>query len=105
MPIFITQNGTPLTTLSVATKESWRNDQGEWESRTEWHRVVAFGKLAEYAKTLAKGSHVLIQGAVCSRDYEKEGTKHRIVELRGDSLGKLDRAIRREEGEPADDQL
>ena len=40
-----TQNGTPVTTLSVATKESWKNDQGEWQSRTEWHRVVAFGKL------------------------------------------------------------
>jgi single-strand DNA-binding protein len=45
-----TQNGTPVTTLSVATKESWKNDQGEWQSRTEWHRVVAFGKLAEYAR-------------------------------------------------------
>jgi hypothetical protein len=51
-----TQNGTPVTTLSVATKESWKNDQGEWQSRTEWHRVVAFGKLAEYARTLPKGS-------------------------------------------------
>ena len=53
-----TQNGTPVTTLSVATKESWKNAQGEWQSRTEWHRVVAFGKLAEYAKTLPKGSHL-----------------------------------------------
>jgi single-strand DNA-binding protein len=97
-----TQNGTPVTTLSVATKESWKNDQGEWQSRTEWHRVVAFGKLAEYAKTLAKGSHVLVQGDLRSREYDKDGIKHRPVELRADSLGKLDRAMRREEGEPHD---
>jgi single-strand DNA-binding protein len=52
-----TPNRTPVATISVATKESWKNEQGEWQSRTEWHRVVAFGKLGEYAKTLAKGSH------------------------------------------------
>src|SRR5262249_36535446 len=68
-----TQNGTPVTTLSVATKESWKNDQGEWQSRTEWHRVVAFGKLAEYAKTLPKGSHLLVQGPLRSRGYDKDG--------------------------------
>ena len=50
-----TSNGTPVTTVSVATKESWENAAGEWQSRTDWHRVVAFGKLAEYTKTLAKG--------------------------------------------------
>src|SRR5262249_29095513 len=50
-----TSNGTPVTTLSVATKESWKDVAGDWQSHTEWHRVVAFGKLAEYAKTLTKG--------------------------------------------------
>ena len=35
-----TQNGTAVTTLSVATKESWKNGQGEWQSRSEWHRVL-----------------------------------------------------------------
>jgi len=95
-----TPNRTPVAILSVATKESWRNDQGEWQSRTEWHRFVAFGKLGEYAKTLVKGSHLLVQGALRSREYEKDGVKHRVVELRADSIGKLDRAVRREEAEP-----
>ena len=99
------QNGTPVTTLSVATKESWKNDQGEWQSRTEWHRVVAFGKLAEYAKTLPKGSHVLVQGALRSREYDQDGIKHRVVELRADSVGKFDRAVRREEGEAQSDEV
>jgi single-strand DNA-binding protein len=71
-----TQNGTPVTTLSVATKESWKNDQGEWQSRTEWHRIVAFGKLAEYAKTLPKGSHLLVQGPLRSREGRPEAPRH-----------------------------
>ena len=36
-------NGTPVTTLSVATKESWKGAAGDWQSRPEWHRIVAFG--------------------------------------------------------------
>jgi single-strand DNA-binding protein len=99
-----TQNGTPVTTLSLATKESWKNDQGEWQSRTEWHRVVAFSRLAEYAKTFPKGSHLLVQGSLRSREYEKDGLKHRVTELRADSIGKLDRAVRREEGDTRSDE-
>jgi single-strand DNA-binding protein len=98
--IHYTTNGTLVTTLSVATKESWKNAQGEWQSRTEWHRVVLFGKLAEYGRTLAKGSHVMVQGSVRTREYEKDGLRHRVFELRVDSIGKLDRAERREPGEP-----
>jgi len=52
-----TANGGLVTTLSVATKESWKTGDGPWQSRTEWHRVVTFGKLAEYARTLTKGTH------------------------------------------------
>ena len=88
-------SGTAVATLSVATKESWKTND-EWQSRTEWHRVVAFGKLAEYAKTLVRGSHLIIQGALRSREYEKDGTKHRVFELRADTIAKLDRAERRE---------
>src|SRR5215218_317319 len=98
-----TSNGTLVTTLSVATKESWKNTDGEWQSRTEWHRVVLFGKLAEYGRTLAKGSHVMVQGAVRSREYEKDGFRHRVFELRADSLGKLDRAERRDPAEASID--
>jgi single-strand DNA-binding protein len=99
-----TQNGTPVTTLSVATKESWRNVQGEWQSRTEWHRVVAFAKLADYAKTLPRGSHVLVQGSLRTREYDRDGVTHRIVELRADSIGKLDRAVRRDDADAGLDE-
>jgi single-strand DNA-binding protein len=90
-----TQNGTLVTTLSVATKESWKDADGNWQSRSDWHRVFSFSRLAEYTRTLPKGSYVLAQGAVRTREYERDGVKHRVVELRADTIGKLDRAERR----------
>ena len=81
-----TPNGTAVTTLSVATKESWKNDKDEWQSRTDWHRVVTFGKLADYARPLLKGTHVMVQGSLRSREYESDGVKHRIFELSADGL-------------------
>ena len=94
-----TPNGTLVTTLSVATKESWKDADGQWQSRTDWHRVVSFAGVAEYSRTLPKGSYVLVQGAVRTREYERDGLKHRVVELRADTIGKLDRAERRREGD------
>ena len=99
-----TASGKMVVTLPVATKESWKNAEGEWQSRTEWHRVVLFGsRLAEYGRTLAKGSHVMVQGSVRTREYEKDGVRHRVFELRADSLGKLDRAERRDPAEASSD--
>jgi single-strand DNA-binding protein len=92
-----TPNGTAVTTLSIATKESWKNDSDEWQSRTDWHRAISFGKLAEYAKTLVKGSHLMVQGSLRSREYEKDGVKHRVFELCADTITNLDRAVRGEE--------
>jgi single-strand DNA-binding protein len=94
-----TPAGTLVTTLSVATKESWKNTEGQWQSRTEWHRIVTFGKLAEYARTLSKGSHLMVQGAVRTREYERDGVKHRVFELRAETIAKLDRAERRQEND------
>jgi single-strand DNA-binding protein len=89
-------NGTPVTTLSVATKESWKDAAGDWQSHTEWHRIVAFGKLAEYAKTLTKGTHVMVQGSLRSREYEKDGVSRRVSEVRAETIAKLDRVQRGE---------
>ena len=102
--VHYTQSGTLVTTLSVATKESWKDAAGNWQSRTDWHRVVSFSKLAEYSRTLPKGSYVMVQGAVRARDYERDGAKHRIVEVRADTIGKLDRAERRSDTEVNSDE-
>ncbi len=75
------------------------NAEGEWQSRTEWHRVVCFSRLAEYARTLAKGTHLLVQGSVRSREYERDGAKLRSYELRAETIAKLDRVERRQAAE------
>jgi len=97
-------NSTNIAIFSLATKTSWKNDAGSWESRTEWHRCVAFGKLADFASTLTKGAHIAIEGELRSREYQRElvvGTQktaltQRVWEIRVDSVLKLDRAAKRE---------
>ena len=63
-------NGSTFTALSVATQSSWKNSEGAWESRTEWHRCVSFGKLADFAATLKKGAHVQVEGELRGREAE-----------------------------------
>jgi single-strand DNA-binding protein len=81
----------------VATKSSWRNSDGVWELRTEWHRSVAFGKLAEFASGLKRGAHVQVEGELRRREYPKDGFAHRAFECRLESILKLDRGARRVE--------
>ena len=82
-----------LTTLSLATKSSYKKD-GKCIEHTEWHRCVVFGKLSEFAKTLTKGAHIQVEGELRSREYESKKTdsKQRVWEIRVASILKLDRA-------------
>ncbi|MDX2223911.1 MAG: single-stranded DNA-binding protein [Rhodospirillaceae bacterium] len=66
-----TQNGTKVANLSLATSESWRDKQsGERKEKTEWHRVVIFGNLADIAeKYLKKGSKVYVSGQLQTRKW------------------------------------
>jgi single-strand DNA-binding protein len=88
-----TNANAPYTLLSIATKTSWKKD-GEWQSRTEWHRAIVWGRLGEFARTLTKGSHLQLEGELRSREYEKDGVKCRVWEVRTDSILTLDRAER-----------
>ena len=91
----ITANNGSFTTLSVATKSSYKDKKsGEYVSHTEWHNCVVFGKLSEFAKSLTKGAHVRVEGELRSREYSsnKTGVKQRAWEIRVDSILKLDRA-------------
>lgn len=65
------QNGDMITTLSVATSESWKDKTtGETKERTEWHRVVIYGKLAEIANEYAKkGAQIYIDGQLRTRKW------------------------------------
>ena len=97
-------NATNIAVFSLATKTSWKNDAGTWESRTDWHRCVAFGRLAEFAATLTKGAHVAVEGELRSHEYQREvvvgdqrtAIPQRVWEIRVDSVLKLDRAAKRE---------
>src|SRR5713101_7125390 len=86
-------NNRSFTTLSLATKSSYKKD-GKYISHTEWHRCVVFGKLSEFAKTLTKGAHVQVEGELRSREYQSKKTdaKQRVWEIRIASILKLDRA-------------
>ena len=68
------QSGAAVATLSIATSESWQDKTtGERRERTEWHRVVLFGKLAEVAKDyLRKGSQVYIEGQLQTRKWQDQ---------------------------------
>lgn len=59
--------------LSLATKKSWKaNGSDQWQSRTDWHRIVAWGPLADAVRTLAKGDHVSIEGELRTNQYERD---------------------------------
>lgn len=83
-------NGNSVTNISVATSESWKDKQtGEQRERTEWHRVVFFGKLAEIAgQYLRKGSKVYIEGALRTRKWQDQSGQDRyttevVVDMNG----------------------
>ncbi len=92
-----TNDNRSFTTLSLATKSSYKKD-GKYISHTEWHRCVVFGKLSEFAGTLKKGAHLQVEGELRSREYEtkkvgkKPAQKKTIWEIRVNSILKLDRA-------------
>ena len=88
-----TNNDRSLTTLSLATKSSYKKD-GKYIEHTEWHRCVVFGKLGEFAATLKKGAHIQVEGELRSRKYDstKTNTEVTVWEIRVNSILKLDRA-------------
>ncbi|MBA2328319.1 MAG: single-stranded DNA-binding protein [Bacteroidota bacterium] len=77
------ESGKKLARFSVATNESYRNAKGEKITETQWHNLVAWGKVAEIAeKFLAKGSEVAVEGKLINRSYtDKEGVKKYITEI------------------------
>ena len=106
-----TNNDRSLTTLSVATKSSYKKD-GKYIEHTEWHRCVVFNKLGEFAAKLKKGAHIMVEGELRSRKYEssKTNSEQTIWEIRVDSILKLDRAAKasaeeQEQEEPTEEEV
>lgn len=83
-PDFRSSGSSPVANVSIATTESWKDkNSGEKQERTEWHRVVFFGKLAEIAhQYLHKGSQVYIEGRLQTRKWQdKDGTDRYTTEI------------------------
>lgn len=76
-------NGNAVSAVSVATSDKFKDKEtGELKERTDWHRVVFFGRQAEVAaEYLRKGSQVAVEGRSSTREYEKDGVTHRITEV------------------------
>ncbi|HET8940785.1 MAG TPA: single-stranded DNA-binding protein [Rudaea sp.] len=86
-----TPSGTAITTISIATKESWKDKQtGEQQERTEWHRVKFFGRLGEIAgEYLKKGGQVYVEGKLRTESYEKDGVKRYTTDIIADEMQML----------------
>lgn len=88
-----TTSGVAVATFSLATNESWKDQDGNAQERTEWHNIVAWRKLAEIcAEWLKKGKKVYIEGRIQTRSYDDKntGAKKYITEIVADNMIMLD---------------
>jgi single-strand DNA-binding protein len=106
-----TPSGQGVCEFRVATNESWNDKNGQRQERTEWHRIVVWGKRAEVcSKYLAKGRSVYVEGRIQTRTYDdKEGNKRYITEIVAQDVqflgggGREDRGTKGSEPPPPSD--
>ena len=87
-----TPDGTMVTNFNLATDEQWKDKNGEKVQKTEWHRIVTFGKLAEICGNyLVKGKLVFVEGRIQTRSWEdKDGVKRYTTEIIASNMQMLD---------------
>jgi single-strand DNA-binding protein len=83
-----TQGGQAVANFTLATTENWTNRSGEREERTEWHRIVVWGKTAELcAQYLSKGRTAYVEGRLQTREWEdRDGQKRRTTEINAQTV-------------------
>lgn len=83
-----TQGGTAVANFRIATSEQWTDQSGQRQERTEWHRIVAWGKQAELCgEYLRKGRSVCVEGQIQTREWEdREGQKRFTTEIKAQSV-------------------
>ena len=88
-----TASGTPVANFTMATSERWTDATGERKERTEWHRIVVWGKQAEIVgEYLRKGKQVYIEGSLQTRDWtDRDGNKRYTTEVRAQRVQMLGR--------------
>ncbi len=103
-----TQGGTPVANFTMATTERWNDPSGEKKEKTEWHRIVVWGKQAEIAgEYLKKGRPVFVEGSLQTREWtDRDGNKRYTTEVRAQRLqllGRPDDRGAQPGGPPAED--
>ena len=88
-----TKNGMSITNMSVATSRKSKSAGGSYQEETEWHRIVCFGKTAEFAnKYLLKGRLVYVEGRLKTNSWQaKDGSKRQTTEVLADVVQSLDK--------------
>ncbi len=83
-----TPGGSPVASLNLATTETWNDKAGQRQEKTEWHRVVVWGKPAEsLAEYLKKGKQIYVEGRLQTRQWDdKDGNKRYTTEIRSDRI-------------------
>ena len=83
-----TPGGAPVATLNLATTEVWNDKGGQKQEKTEWHRVVLWGKSAESLNEyLVKGKQIYVEGRLQTRQWDdKDGNKRYTTDIRGDRI-------------------
>ncbi len=89
-----TPGGTAVANLSLATNEAWTDKSGQKQERTEWHRIVVWGKQAEIAgEYLQKGKQIYVEGSLQTREWnDRDGNKRYTTEVRAQRILMLGRA-------------
>ena len=82
----VTASGQSVASFSIATTETWTKD-GEKKEKTEWHRIVLWGRQAETLQPyLTKGKQIYVEGRLETRQWEKDGQKHYTTEVKADRI-------------------
>jgi single-strand DNA-binding protein len=103
-----TTNGNAYTRFSLATSVSWKEPtNNEYKTRTEWHRVICWNKLAEWAGSLQKGAYVVVEGELRYREYTPAESDHsvRLAEIYASSVLSLDRSALQSTSTPANSDI
>lgn len=98
------QSGTAVCKFSMATSEKFTDKAGAKQEKTEWHNIVAYGKLAEICgEWLKKGALVYIEGKIQTRSWDKDGVKHYMTEILADQMRMLGGKGEKKEDAHSDD--
>lgn len=82
-----TPGGAAVSTLNLATTETWNDRSNQRQEKTEWHRVILWGKQAESLQEyLTKGKQIYVEGKLQTRTWEKDGQKHYSTEVKAERI-------------------